>query len=88
MTEYSKSELQDIVREALRDVMAEKIELTFGVNCRDPKDREAVSDDMKFLRTLRTQTQKGGEKIFWWAIGLVGTGAIAWFWPELTKIDK
>lgn len=88
MTEYSKSELQDIVREALRDVMAEKIELTFGVNCRDPKDREAVSDDMKFLRTLRTQTQKGGEKIFWWAIGLIGTGVIAWFWPELTKIDK
>lgn len=88
MTEFSKSELQDLIRDALRDVMAEKIELTFGVNCRDPKEREEVSDDMKFLRMLRTQTQKGGEKIFWWVIGVAGTGIIAWFWPELTKIGK
>lgn len=88
MSEISKDELRDVVRDAVREAMAEKFELTFGIDCRSPEERIELREDMSFLRSLRTHAQAGGEKIFYWAIGLVGTGLIAWFWPDISKFGK
>jgi hypothetical protein len=81
MADLTKEDIKDAVREA----MGEKLELTFGVNCRDPDERVEARKDMEFLRSLRLGACKGGEKIFWWAVGIVGTSALAIFWPEISK---
>lgn len=73
------------IKEAVREAMAEKFELTFGINCLDQNERTETRKDMEFLRALRQGARRGGEKIFWWAIGLVGTSALAWFWPQINK---
>lgn len=75
--------------DAIKDAMAGKIEVTFGFDCKDPKEREAVRDDMKFVRSLRGHARKGGEKIFLIAVGVLGTGFLYWMvskvWPEGQK---
>lgn len=88
MSEISKDELHDLVRDAVREAMAEKFELTFGIDCRSADERMELRDDFSFLRTIRTQAQKGGERIFYWAIGIAGTGLLAWFWPDISKFGK
>lgn len=102
MGELTKDDIKDAVREAL----AEKVEMTFGVDCRSPEERmetrkdmeflrsrrledldhgDELALDMKFLRDLRKGVRKGGEKIFWWVVGIVGMSALAVFWPEITR---
>jgi hypothetical protein len=73
------------IKEAVREAMAEKFEVTFGVDCHTPEGRVSLREDMAFRRALRVDARKGGEKIFWWFVGIAGTGAIAWFWPEINK---
>jgi hypothetical protein len=65
--------------------MAENSEVTFGVDCHTPEGRVSLREDMAFLRALRIGARKGGEKIFWWLVGIGGTSAIAWFCPEINK---
>jgi hypothetical protein len=102
MAELTKED----VKEAVREAMAEKFEMTFGIDCRSPLERvetrkdmehlrrlrldeiehgEEVAADMAFLRDLRKGVRKGGEKMFWWALGIVGMSALALFWPEITR---
>jgi hypothetical protein len=81
MSELTK----DDVKEAVRELLADKFEKTLGVNCLDPEERVETRKDMEFLRSLRLGARKGGEKIFWWAVGIVGTSALAIFWPEISK---
>jgi hypothetical protein len=75
--------------EAIKEAMAAKIELTFGIDCKDGKQRGAVRDDMKFVRSLRTHARTGGEKLFLIAVGICGTGFLYWVvskaWPEGQK---
>lgn len=81
MPELTKEDVKDAVREA----MAEKFEMTFGIDCRSAEERAHLREDMKFLRRLREAAGRGGEKIFWWVVGIVGTAAVAWFWPDIGK---
>lgn len=81
MTELTKDDIKDAVREA----MAEKFEVTFGINCLAPEEREAVREDMKFLRALRQGARSGGERLFWGLWGLLGTAAFSFFWPDIQK---
>lgn len=81
MSDLTKDDVKDAVREA----MAEKFEMTFGIDCRSAEERAHLREDMKFLRRLREGASRGGEKIFWWAIGLAGTAVVAWFWPDIGK---
>lgn len=76
---------KDDVKEAVREVMAEKIERTFGVDCNDIEERAETRKDMEFLRAMRIGARHGGERLFWWAIGLAGTSAVALFWPDISK---
>jgi hypothetical protein len=85
MPELTKEDVKQVVRDAVREAMAEKFELTLGINCTDPDERDETREDMKFLRALRKVSRTGGEKIFWGLAGLVGTGIVALFWPELSK---
>lgn len=81
MAELTKDDIKDAVREAL----AEKFEMTLGIDCRAPEERAEMRKDMEFVRSLRLGARKGGEKIFWWAIALVGTTALGIFWPDISK---
>jgi hypothetical protein len=73
------------IKDAVREAMTEKIEKTFGIDCTEPDERAETRKDMEFLRSLRLGARKGGEKIFWAAVGILGTSALAVFWPEITK---
>lgn len=83
------AELRQAIPTAVQDAMAGKIELTFGFDCKDPKERDAVREDMKFLRSLRERARAGGEKLFLIAVGVFGTGLLYWavskVWPEGQK---
>ncbi|MGJ0509588.1 MAG: hypothetical protein ACR652_21190 [Methylocystis sp.] len=80
------TQLRQAIPTLVQDAMAGKIELTFGVDCKDPKERDAVREDMKFVRSLRGHARAGGEKIFLVAVGVLGTGFLYWVvakvWPE------
>lgn len=65
-------------QEVLIEAMAQKIELTFGVNCRDPKKRDQLRENMKFLAVFHQQTRKGAERLFWWLVSIGFAGALAW----------
>lgn len=97
----TKECVKEIVEDALRDfavqtlpvaikeAMADKIEVTFGVDCKRGQEREAIRADMSFLRTLREKASKGGEKVFLVAVGFLGTGFLYWaiskIWPDGQK---
>jgi hypothetical protein len=51
----------------------------------DLREGDEIAEDRKFVRALRAGARKGGEKIFWWAVALLGTSALAVFWPDLSK---
>jgi hypothetical protein len=81
MTELTKEDVKDAVREAL----AEKIERTFGVDCNDVDERAETRKDMEFLRAMRVGARRGSERLFWGLVSLVGTAVVAWFWPDISK---
>lgn len=96
----TRTDVKEIIDESLRDfaaalpdtikeAMASKIELTFGIDCKDSKERDAVREDMKFTRKLRNSARAGGEKIFLIAVGVLGTGFLYWVvarvWPDGQK---
>jgi hypothetical protein len=98
--QVTKEDVQEIVDAAFdkfkqgfpamtHEAMSGKIELTFGFDCKDSKERDAVREDMKFLRSLRAHARAGGEKIFLIAVGVLGTGFLYWIvakvWPEGQK---
>jgi hypothetical protein len=82
-------EFAQALPEAIKDAMAGKIELTFGFDCKNSDVRDAVREDMKFVRKLRNSARAGGEKIFLIAVGVLGTGFLYWFigkiWPDAQK---
>ena len=84
MAELTKEDIKQAVKEA----MAEKFEITFGIDCTDPGERDELREDMKFLRAMKKTAATGGQKLFFGLLGLVGTGAIAFIWPELQKYWK
>lgn len=84
MSELSQEAIEQI-KLAVREAMSDKIEITFGVDCRDPTERDELREDMKFLRAMKNTAQTGGQKVFWGLLGLVGTGIGALFWPELQR---
>ncbi|WP_018265139.1 hypothetical protein [Methylosinus sp. LW4] len=63
----------DDVREAVHEALAEKFEMTLGIDCQAPEERAEMRKDMEFLCSLRLGACKGGEKIFRWAFALLGT---------------
>lgn len=88
MAELTKEDVKEAVREAMADtraVVAEKIERTFGIDCSDVEERAETRKDMEFLRAMRVGARQGGERIFWWLLGITGTAAVAWFWPGISK---
>ena len=78
----SDDDLQKI-REIVVEAMATKIELTMGVDCHDPKSRDEMRTDLKFLRVLRMSTMAGSQRLFIWALGIAGTVLLWAFWPDL-----
>jgi hypothetical protein len=78
-----------VLPDAIREAMAGKLEVTFGVDCKDPKEREATREDMKFIRSLRSHARSGGEKMFMILVSVLGTGFLYWaitkMWPEGQK---
>lgn len=84
MTELSARAIEEI-KEAVREAMAEKIEITFGVDCRSADERDELREDMKFLRAMKKTARTGGEKIFWGLVSLAGAGVSALFWPEIQR---
>ena len=84
MSELTKED----VKQAVREAMAEKFEMTFGINCLDPEQRDLLREDMKFLRRLRLRASVGGEKIFWGLVSLLGAGIVAWLWPQAKDLLK
>jgi hypothetical protein len=79
----------NVLPDAIREAMAGKLEITFGIDCKNPAEREATREDMKFVRSLRSHVRSGGEKIFLVVVGLGGTGFLYWIvskvWPEGQK---
>ena len=84
MTEITK----DQVKEAVREVIAEKFELTFGIDCMSEQDRSEMRKDVLFLRTLRVTAQSGGEKIFLFIIGVICAGIAALAFPDIWRSLK
>jgi len=84
MTEITKEQVKDAVRE----VLAEKFELTFGIDCMCEEDRKEMRKDILFLRTLRTTAQAGGEKIFLLIVGVGGAALLAFLFPEVWRNFK
>lgn len=76
------------IKEAVREVMAEKIELTFGVNCLCEDERRALREDMVFLRAMRDTARRGGEKLFFIIVGLGGAALLSFLAPEVWKNIK
>jgi hypothetical protein len=81
MTEITKEQ----VKEAIREVIAEKFELTLGIDCMCEEDRKEMRKDVLFLRTLRLTAQSGGEKVFLFIIGIACAGAAALLFPEIWR---
>jgi hypothetical protein len=54
LDELSKREIREIVKDGVKEAMAEKLEITFGIDCRSPDDRQEARKDMEFVRKLRT----------------------------------
>lgn len=75
-------------KQAVREVLAEKFEITFGINCLSEDDRGETRKDMFFLRSMRKTAQAGGEKIFLFIIGIGGAALIAFIFPSLWKDIK
>lgn len=89
------------VKDACREAMAEKFEMTLGIDCRSPDERvetrkdmewlrsartdEGLLEDLRFLRSLRDGASKGAEKLLFWLVGLFGSAAVAYFWPDIAK---
>jgi hypothetical protein len=100
MADLTKEDVKDACREA----MAEKFEMTLGIDCRAPDERVETRKDMewlrlartdaelvedrRFLRSLRKGASKGGEKILFWLVGLFGSAAVAYFWPDIARHFK
>lgn len=78
-TGLAKEEL----KEAVRDAMREKLEMTLGIDCSSPEDRLETRKDMEFLRAMRLQVRSGAERALLWVLGVAGMGALAWFWPDI-----
>ena len=76
------------VKEAVREVLAEKFELTFGIDCMCEEDRKEMRKDVLFLRTLRLTAQSGGEKIFLFIIGVICAGIAAFAFPDIWRSLK
>lgn len=73
------------IKEAVRDAMAEKFEMTLGIDCRSPEERAETRKDLEFLRNLRMGANRGAEKVLYWIVGVFGSAAIAYFWPDIAK---
>lgn len=84
MAELTREEIKEAVKEALH----EKFELTFGMSCVDSANRADMRKDMEFLRNLRTKTSAGGERIFWWVMAAVGISALSFFGLSPETIGK
>jgi hypothetical protein len=84
MAELTKED----VKEAVREAMAEKFEMTLGIDCRSAEERVETRQDMEFLRTLRKGAHKAGERLFLLIVGLVGAAVIAWAFPGVSKYLK
>lgn len=96
MAELTKEEIKGALKEAMAEavedamskVLKDKIERTFGIDCSDVDERAETRKDMEFLRALRMGARHGGEKIFWWVMGIAGISALTLFWPDFSKYFK
>lgn len=68
----------DEVHEILMAIVATKLELTAGWNCRDPKERQEIVNDQRFIRDLRMTTRSGMQQVLGWLFAILAGGFLTY----------